>query len=270
MVVKESDFMYIGDSAAPAPAPAPTPVPQDAPPAGDPGMAPETTPTWTDDLEALAAEAGAWDTPPENVPWETTPPEEVTPVWDTPPETTPWEWASPVDDAELQRMLDSLDSSSDKDAETTAGIKETIEDIKSTLPEWDTEISKKLDEALQKIAELEVSDAQSKKVIDVLKWEYEKILSDKISLEYGTASDTKIATIVNEDPDVKALIAAKLATGDNAKEKLAEARKAWWQNISWVTVDQIVGERKNAEVTALWDEEDAWSDIGQQEPSIYV
>jgi len=31
---------------------------------------------------------------------------------------------------------------------------------------------------------------------------------------------------VNDDPDVKALIAAKLATGDDAKDKLAEARKA--------------------------------------------
>lgn len=29
--------------------------------------------------------------------------------------------------------------------------------------------------------------------------------------------------IVNEDPDVKTLIAAKLATGDDAKEKLTQA-----------------------------------------------
>jgi hypothetical protein len=76
---------------------------------------------------------------------------------------------------------------------------------------------------MSKIAEKEANEIKMQKTIDVLKSEYEKTLNDKISLEYGTASDSKIAMIVNEDPDVKNLIAAKLATGDDAKEKLTQA-----------------------------------------------
>ena len=265
--MKETDFwLYVGDELKT------TATPPTLPPAPTGTVANDPLPTdaGTTDLAALAAEAG-WDVVADAADVVTDAAETtIETLPDAPTDAIPWAWESPVDDAELQRMLDSLDVSSEKDKETTEELKWTIEEIKSNLPEWETEMTKKLDEALQKIADLEIGDLQNKKVIDVLKWEYEKTLSDKISLEYGTAWDSKIATLVNDDPDVKALIAAKLATGDDAKDKLAEARKAWWQNVSWVTVDQIIGERKNAETTAMWGWEDAGADLWIAETSLYV
>lgn len=57
--------------------------------------------------------------------------------------------------------------------------------------------------------------------------------------------------IVNEDPDVKNLIAAKLATGEDAKEKLMQARKGGWESISGQSIDDIIGAKKQVETEAL-------------------
>jgi hypothetical protein len=38
------------------------------------------------------------------------------------------------------------------------------------------------------------------------------VLTDKLGLEYGTANDSKIAALVNEDPNIKNIIAAKIAS----------------------------------------------------------
>lgn len=265
--VKEKDFwMYIEwtpqEVAPEVPVAAETtpPVPEWGAPVVDPNA----------DIAALAAEA--WGASPEweAVPPETTPTWEVVPEWGTPPPeawTPPSEPGSEVSWEELQRMLDTLWEGW---KEATADIKTAVEEVKKSLPEADVETAKKLDDALQKIAELEANKIRDQKTIDVIKSEYEKTLNDKISLEYWTASDSKIAQIVNDDPDVKALIAAKLATWDDAREKLNQARKAWRENVSWATIDSLIAAKKEAETGALWGWEDVWAEVWKPGEKLYV
>lgn len=268
---KEKDFdMYIGwDDAGWSPA---------TPPIADEGItawdAAPATPADTnvEELAKLAWDApAAADTPPA---WDATPPVETPPAWgDATPGTEEWAAATPTDDVNwesLQAMLDALNTWSDDAGKDTQEIKTAAEELKNAVPEADTATQAKLDDLMSKIAEKEANEIKMQKTIDVLKSEYEKTLNDKISLEYGTASDSKIAMIVNEDPDVKNLIAAKLATGDDAKEKLAQAWRTWRESISGQKLDDIITAKKQSETEALASWEDWSTAMGAGEGGLYL
>lgn len=226
-------------------------------------------------VQAAQVLESIWDqTPAEQAPAEATP--DVTPeTWaeptaeqapeatETAPETevpategmneggvaeTATEWAS-VD--ELMKMIDSLNTVSDEAADVNAEIKQAAEEVKTAAPETDNVLQEKIGELIQRLADKEAAEIKMQKTIDVLKSEYEKTLNDKINLEFGTASDSRIAQIVNEDPDVKALIAAKMSSWENAQDKVMEAWKTWWENVSWSNISDLVWEKKSAEVDAL-------------------
>lgn len=270
-MAKEKDFdMYIGDDNA-GWSPATPPITEEGAPAWD---ATPATPADenVDELAKLAWEApAAADTPPA---WEATPPVETPPEWgDVTPGTEEWADSTPTDDVNwdnLQAMLDALNTWSDDASKDTQDIKAAAEEIKGTVSETDTATQAKLDDLVAKIAEKEANEIKMQKTIDVLKSEYEKTLNDKISLEYGTASDSKIAMIVNEDPDVKNLIAAKLATGDDAKEKLAQAWRTWRESISGQKLDDIISAKKQSETEALASWEDWSAAMGAGEGGLYL
>ena len=185
-------------------------------------------------------------------------------------ETTTWEWGASVD--ELMKMIDSLNSVSDQSADANAEIKQAAEEIKTAAPASDDVLQWKIDELIQKLADKETNGLKMQKTIDVLKSEYEKTLNDKISLEFWTASDSRIAQIVNEDPDVKALIAAKMATWENAQDKVMDAWRTGWENISWSNISDLVWDKKNAEVDALaaMGEDSSNGLNGEQEEDMYI
>ena len=220
----------------------------------------------------------AWDAPAaaaELPAWEATPPVETPPEWGdvTPGEETPADATPPTDDVSwdnLQAMLDALNTWSDTAGKETQDIKAAAEEIKSAVSETDTAAQAKLDDLMVKIAEKEANEIKMQKTIDVLKSEYEKTLNDKISLEYGTASDSKIAMIVNEDPDVKNLIAAKLATGDDAKEKITQAWRTWRESVSGQKLDDIITAKKQSETEALASWEDWSVAMGEGWGSMYL
>jgi len=267
MPVSEKDFaMYIGwDKTTPA---------------ADPVAA-------ADPIAALAATAGTPAAEVAPVTPEVTPPVADTTIPTPTPEVTPPAWTpatdagTPAADAgtpaadnvswdELQKMLDSLQTTPEE-AKVTTDIKTAAEDVIKASAAWDTQALKLANENLTaKVAELEAGRMKDQKTIDVIKTEYEKTLTDKISLEYWTASDSKIAQMVNEDPDVKMLIAAKLATWDGAKEKLSQARKAGRENVSWTTIDSLITAKKSAETDALWGGQDAWATAWKSTPSLYL
>lgn len=248
------------------------------------GWSPETPPV-TPEGTATPAEENvdelaklAWEetAAAEELPaWEATPPVETPPEWGdvTPGEEAPADVTTPTDDVSwdnLQAMLDALNTWSDDAGKETQDIKAAAEEIKSTVSETDTATQAKLDDLMIKIAEKEANEIKMQKTIDVLKSEYEKTLNDKISLEYGTASDSKIAMIVNEDPDVKNLIAAKLATGDDAKEKITQAWRTWRESVSGQKLDDIITAKKQSETEALASWEDWSTAMGEGWGSMYL
>lgn len=257
-MLPEKDFdLYLGWGAAdwssvvPPVDTAGTP-PVDTPPAE---VIPPVDAAWDQvaKIEEMAAWADAW-----------------TDVWTEAP--AGWEdlWGEATSD-DLQKMLDSLDVSSEEAAWASEEIKKTAEEIKASVSETDTESQVKIDELISKLAEKEANEIKLQKTIDVLKSEYEKTLNDKISLEYGTASDSRIVQLINDDPDVKALLAAKMADGEWASEKISNAWKSWWENISWQKIEDIVAWNKKAEVDALtttW--EDAWIDMAWWGDGLYL
>ena len=171
---------------------------------------------------------------------------------------------------ELQRMLDELNVDSADAEESTQEIKQTVEDMKSTVPEDNAEMQAKLEDLTQKLVEKEAEEMKSRKTVEVLKTEYEKLLNEKIGLEYWTASDSRIAQLVNEDADVKNLIAAKMATDENAIEKAKEAWKMGWENASGVKLDEIISANKAAETGAMSSEEDAAVSLGGVSDDMYI
>lgn len=212
-----------------------------------------------EETPAAAEVAPEWEVIPDG--WEA-PAGEEKPEDATQPDNVSWE--------ELQKMLDSLNEGGDEAAETTQDIKAAAEEVKSAVSETDTAAQAKVDDLLAKIAEKEANEIKMQKTIDVLKNEYEKTLNDKISLEYGTASDSKIAQIVNEDPDVKNLITAKLATGEDAKQKLTQAWRTWRESVSGQNLDNIISTKKQAETEALASGEDASIAVSKGEGSMYL
>ena len=228
-------------------------------------------------LNNMDEQPAEWTTAPAEAPAESAPemPAE-TPAEPAPeaPAEAPVEWSTETwaSADELMRMIESLNNVSDQWADTNAEIKQVAEEIKTAAPESDDVLTWKIDELIQKLADKEANELKLQKTIDVLKSEYEKTLNDKISLEFWTASDSRIAQIVNEDPDVKALIAAKMATWENAQDKVMDAWKTWWENVSWSSISDLVGWQKNAEVDALsamW--EDSSSELnGTSEEDMYI
>jgi len=269
MTIDEKDFdMYIWGS-KPVDAPAAAPVA---------------------DLEKLATEAWtpAWDQTPAPA---ITPAPEVTPPTDpvTPPaweeapapEVTPPEWEVPAtvetpavawDDVtwdELQKMLDTLNT--EASTETIKKVEDATEAVQKASDEGDAAALKKANEILQtEVAELKANDIKNKKTIEVIKQEFEKTLNDKISLEFWTANDSKIAQLVNENPDVKNLISALLASWDKSKDKLDQARRSWFENATWISIDNIITAKKTAETSALWATEDAWTTTSKPGESMYI
>lgn len=257
----------------------------------------EAQPAWnpTGDLENLATETGWTPAPatpaPEGTPApETTPNPEGTPA----PETTPNPEGTPPEDTtkldgnqegwqntpepgsdisweELQKMLDSLDAGKEVAAEAWKDIQTATEAVQKASSEWDMEALKKANEELTtKVAELLANDVKNQKTIEVLKQEFSKTLNDKISLEYGTANDSKIAQLVNENQDIKNLIAAIMSSWENSKEKIDAAWRNWFQNATWISVDNIISAKKEAETNALWVSEDAWTQVSQGGENLYL
>lgn len=270
-MLKEKDFdMYIGwDDVGWSPAT--PPVTNEGMPAWDAAPAISAN-TNVDEIAKLAWEApAAADVLPA---WEAIPPVGTPPEWgDVTPGTEEWADTTTTDDVNwdsLQAMLDALNTWSDTAGKETQDIKAAAEEIKGAVSETDTDTQAKLDDLMSKIAEKEANEIKMQKTIDVLKSEYEKTLNDKISLEYWTASDSKIAMIVNEDPDVKTLIAAKLATGDDAKEKLTQAWRSWRESISGQRLDDIIAAKKQSETEALASWEDWSMDIGKSGGGMYL
>lgn len=273
----ERDFgMYIGDKPGVIP-PTPTPTPKAVPVA----PAPEASPA-TADLEKLAAEVWvpawweatpspvvppAWEVPPV---WEV-PSWEIPPAWEVPPT---WEVPSAWEDISwdnLQKMLDALGAESEVWVKVTEEVKTAAKEVAKASTAWDNEALKKANEALtQEIAKLETNDLKNQKTIEIIKQEFQKTLNDKISLEYWTASDSKIAQLVNDDPDVKNLIAAKLATWDTAKDKLDQARRSGFENATGISVDSIIASKKEAEISAMAPWEAAWTEVSKGEKSLYL
>lgn len=219
-----------------------------------------------DEVAKLAEETSA--AAEKTTEWVTTSEGEQASEWEQTPED-----ATKTDNVswdELQKMLDSLNEWTDKWTEETQDIKAAAEEVKAAVSETDTAAQAKIDELLAKIAEKEANEIKMQKTIDVLKNEYEKTLNDKISLEYGTASDSKIAQIVNEDPDVKNLIAAKLATGEDAKAKVTQAWRTWRESVSGQNLDSIIASKKQSEIDAMSSWEDASIAMGKGEGSMYL
>jgi len=242
------------------------------------------------DLEKLATEAWApaWDqtpapaaTPaPEVTPptepvtppaWDQTPAAEVTPPeWEAPAttETTPAAWADITWD-ELQKMLETLNT--DASTEAIKKVEDATEAVQKASDEGDAIALKKANEILQtEVAELKANSIKDKKTIEVIKQEFEKTLNDKITLEFWTANDSKIAQLVNENPDVKNLIAALLASWEKSKEKLDQARRSWFENATGISIDNIITAKKTAETSALWAAEDAWTTTSKPGESMYI
>lgn len=226
--------------------------------------------------EAPAAEVPAEPTA-EQTPAEPTPetpveeaPVEETPASETPAEEVPGSKEASMD--ELMKMIDSLNTTSDQAADANAEIKQAAEEIKTAAPSSDDVLQWKIDDLIQRLADKEANEIKMQKTIDVLKSEYEKTLNDKISLEFWTASDSRIAQIVNEDPDVKALIAAKMATWEDAETKVMDARRNWRENVSGSNISDLVWNKKEAEVdalAALWGE-DTSSTISEEQEDMYL
>lgn len=199
----------------------------------------------------------AWTEAPAETPAEPTPEAQPEAPAEPAPEEAPAEpapeaettWEASMD--ELMKMIDSLNTASDQWADVNAEIKQAAEDIKTAAPASDDVLQWKIDDLIQRLADKEANEIKMQKTIDVLKSEYEKTLNDKISLEFWTASDSRIAQIVNEDPDVKALIAAKMATGTDAESKVMDAWRTWRENVSGSNISDLVWNKKEAEVDAL-------------------
>lgn len=189
---------------------------------------------------------------------------------EAPAETVPGTKEASMDD--LMKMIDSLNTVSDQTADANAEIKQAAEEIKTAAPSSDDVLQWKIDDLIQRLADKEANEIKMQKTIDVLKSEYEKTLNDKISLEFWTASDSRIAQIVNEDPDVKALIAAKMATWEDANTKVMDARRNWRENVSWSNISDLIWNKKEAEVNALaamWGE-DTSSTINEEQEDMYL
>ena len=187
------------------------------------------------------------------------------------PEATGTTWEASID--ELMKMIDSLNTASDQWADVNAEIKQAAEEIKTAAPASDDVLQWKIDDLIQRLADKEANEVKMQKTIDVLKSEYEKTLNDKISLEFWTASDSRIAQIVNEDPDVKALIAAKMATWENAENKVMDAWRNWRENVSWSNISDLIWNKKEAEVDALaamWGEDTSSELNWEQEDDMYL
>lgn len=244
----------------------------------DTGWSPEWVDAWTKSVEELAAEVVDWGTVPAVdwvVDWATAWAWSETPKEATTEKDKKWTTET-VDDLSwdgLQKMLDALNEGSQESAEATKDIKGVAEEIKSSVSEWDVESQKKIDELLSKIALLETSDQKKQKTIDVLSAEYDKVINDKLSLEYWTASDSKIAQMVNEDPDIKNLLSAKMLEKNWAewsKEKLIAAYKAGWESLTGQSLDALMSVKKSEETDALSWSEDASASVAPKWESLYL
>ena len=262
MTVSEKDFqeLYINggvptqaDNGVPQ-----TPPVEATPPAEVVPPTPEAVPSTgsIDEIAQLAAETPA-EVPAETPPTETTTTEDVIPPTET---TTP---TGEVSGEELQRMLDALSTDAQAWAETTQEIKTAAEDIKKSVDTGDTESQKKIDDMIAKVVELETKDQTNQKTIEILKSEYDKVLGDKLNLEYGSANDSKLATMINEIPELKDIISANMLMQWNkawAKDTLIQAYKSALENLTWQSFDSIVAAKKVDEVSALSAWQDAWTE----------
>jgi hypothetical protein len=131
-----------------------------------------------------------------------------------------------------------------------------------------------IDWLLTKIAELEAKDLKSSKTIEILSWEYDKAIGDKLSLEYWNANDSKLISMINETPELKDIISANMLVQkwkEWAKDSLIQAYKTALENLTWQTFDSVIAAKKVDEVSAL----SAWQDVWTETPiatwdNIYV
>lgn len=279
MVVKEKDFesMYIEgwvpaqeDVWTPPAIPETKVVPDAVPaiPAAAP-VVPDAAPATpaekqTDEIAKIAADAWTpaevipgWATPAEVIPAEVTP-ADVIPAW-----VSGW---SEVSWDELQKMLDALWVDTQAWAENIQEVKTAAEDIKKSVDVSDTESQKKLDWMIAKIAELETRDQKNTKTIEILTSEYDKAIWDKLVLEYWSANDSKLVSMINESPELKDIISATMMAQkgwDGSKEALIQAHKSALESLTWLSFDSVVAAKKVDEVSAMSAWQDAWTETPQ-------
>lgn len=257
MVITEKDFLYvewvptdpIPEAPASAPVEAPAPAPVEAPAAAPVEEVVATEEVVTENDKNLAEEQveeieqlASW----------------VEDVVETPSEPQ----ADDVSWDELQRMLDALWESAEESVWTTQEIKEAAEEVKEAIPVEDKESIAKVDDLLVKIAELETENQKYLKTVDVLKTEYDKILTDKLNLEYWTANDSKVVSMVNEDADIKNVLSAKIIADKTwNSDQLIAAYKSALEGLTGQSFDEVIKLQNDLETNAMASWEDSWTEL---------
>lgn len=177
---------------------------------------------------------------------------------------TPGDKTVGVDSDELQSIMDELWIGADKATETTEDVKEAAaaiqEDIKTTEKVTD-ELRTQVDDLVSNTVSLEATNKTNEKTIEVLNREYQRVLEENIALKYGNSSWTKVVEVVNNSEGMKNLVATNVLYNKNqdeaSKQKLIEASKAYYEELTGASIDGMINSQKSTEADAL----SSWGDV---------
>lgn len=166
--------------------------------------------------------------------------------------------SKPSWDKELDAIMEELGISTDKASSQSEDVKKAAEDIQSDVKKDDKiteELKSKVDDLVLKTAELETTNATLDKTNEVLRKEYDRVTEENIALKYWNSSWSKIMDVVNNNDNLKTLIANNVLYNKNndasSKEKLIDAVKSYYEELTGIDIGSVVNKQKDLETSSM-------------------
>ena len=175
--------------------------------------------TWTDSAAATEPAAG----------------------WEGNPDGTESGPAEPWDD-EFSAMIAALNDESWDNVEKAEVIKEDVAAIQAN-PELPESVKNQMSDLNTKVTELTLELTRKDAAIEILNREYQKVVSQSAEQEYASGNWSKVLAAIDKSPTIKGFIAAQVdydrEQNDTNKAKLIQRAKSVYEELSWVTLDEM-------------------------------
>lgn len=177
---------------------------------------------------------------------------------------SPEDWT----DTDVLKILEEIVSSTEEAEEAAKKTDKSADDLKKKVEgSWDEELKKQLEEYEKNLSEERIARQKLQTSNETLQAEYDKLLQDKLVADAQGQKAEKIQEVINQDPELQAIVAYAYKSGDDEtyKEKLVSAAKEYLRKVWDIDVDELLSIKGSEAKSALW--WDPWTEISSPSKS---